>query len=214
MSSGDFVRQFEHSRPQLPVEASLWTRLSLDFPLLFLLVLLSCFGLMVLYSGSDQNMAVVMRQARYLMVAFVAMFVLAQLDVDRIKRWSLAAYIVGVMLLLAVYFFGTGAKGAQRWLTIPGGMRFQPSEIMKLVMPMSVAWYLGRRTLPPSFKHVVGSLAIVLVPTVLILKQPDLGTSLLIAASALGSMPMGIARDCLLFGKPPAMSPHVEKTDD
>lgn len=184
MSSGDFVRQFEHSRPQLPVEASLWTRLSLDFPLLFLLVLLSCFGLMVLYSGSDQNMAVVMRQARYLMVAFVAMFVLAQLDVDRIKRWSLAAYIVGVMLLLAVYFFGTGAKGAQRWLDL-GGFRFQPSELVKLVVPMVLAWYLAVHPLPAQTRQVFVSLVLIGVPTFLIASQPDLGTSIIIATSGL-----------------------------
>ena len=90
----------------------------------------------------------------------------------------------GVATLVAVMFFGVGAKGAQRWLSI-GGFRFQPSEIMKIVVPMAVAWYLADRILPPRFKFVIIALALVGLPAALILQQPDLGTALLIAASGL-----------------------------
>ena len=167
----------------MPAEASLWTRLSLDFPLLILLLLLAGFGLLILYSGSDRNMAIVMRQAQYLMIAFVAMFVFAQLDVDRIKRWSLAAYVVGVALLVAVWLFGVGAKGAQRWLDL--GIRFQPSEMVKLVVPMVLAWFLAVHPLPVQPRQVVVSLLLIGVPTFLIANQPDLGTSIIIATSGM-----------------------------
>ena len=87
-------------------------------------------------------------------------------------------------LLVAVVFFGVGAKGAERWLSL-GGIRFQPSEMMKLAMPIVIAAYLSNKTLPPRFKHVFWSLILVVVPTVLIIKQPDLGTSILVAISGL-----------------------------
>jgi rod shape determining protein RodA len=83
-----------------------------------------------------------------------------------------------------VLYLGVGAKGAQRWLEI-SGFRFQPAEIMKLVVPLTLAWYLSERLLPPRFKYVVGSLMLLGLPAVLILRQPDLGTALLIAASGI-----------------------------
>ena len=91
---------------------------------------------------------------------------------------------MGVILLVAVMFAGVGAKGAQRWLEV-GGFRFQPSEILKLVLPLTLAWYLADRTLPPRLFHILVCLGILGIPAVLILKQPDLGTALLIAASGL-----------------------------
>jgi rod shape determining protein RodA len=92
-------------------------------------------------------------------------------------------YIAGLLLLVAVLLFGVGAKGAQRWLAIPGLPRFQPSEIMKLVVPLTVSWYLASRPRPPQFSHVIVAMALVLVPVMMIAKQPDLGTSLLIGCS-------------------------------
>jgi rod shape determining protein RodA len=102
----------------------------------------------------------------------------------RWSRWSPYAYIVGVLLLGAVAVAGVGAKGAQRWLDL-GGFRFQPSEIMKLAVPMTVAWFLGSRILPPRGSHVAACLLLIAIPCGLIVRQPDLGTSLLIAASGL-----------------------------
>src|SRR5690606_41064228 len=92
-------------------------------------------------------------------------------------------YLVGVSLLVAVDVIGHNAMGATRWISIPGVIRFQPSEFMKIIMPATIAWYLSQRTLPPRLKHIAISLALIVVPFVLIVRQPDLGTSLLILAS-------------------------------
>ena len=108
----------------------------------------------MLYSASGQNMGAVVRQGRYFAVAYVIMILGAQVSLQRYMRWAPWLYLGGVATLVAVVFFGVGAKGAQRWLQV-GGFRFQPSEIMKLVVPMAVAWYLADRILPPRFKYIV-----------------------------------------------------------
>jgi rod shape determining protein RodA len=182
--SQDFVRQMPDQSNDLARRVSIWQRLHIDPILLLLLLVLTGFGLIVLYSASGQSMNTIMRQGRFLLIAYVSMFIIAQLDVERIKRLAPLGYLAGIGLLTAVIFFGVGAKGAQRWLSL-GGFRFQPSEIMKLVVPMAVAWYFSSRVLPPRFKYVIISLAMIFLPTVLIASQPDLGTSILIAASGL-----------------------------
>jgi rod shape determining protein RodA len=116
---------------------------------------------------------------------FVAMFVLAQFDAKTLQRWTPWAYLAGVLLLVAVDIAGIGAKGAQRWLEIPGLPRFQPSELMKLVMPLMVASFLAATVLPPRLLQVCVTLLIVLLPTALVLVQPDLGTAVLIAAAGI-----------------------------
>lgn len=161
----------------------LWQRIHVDPWLLLLILVLASVGGFVLYSASSKSFALLYRQAVYYGIGLTAMLIIAQFQPRFMQRWVPAAYVFGVLLLVAVLLVGTEAKGAQRWLTIPGVTRFQPSEIMKLIMPMSVAWYLSRRNLPPNFKYVCVTLAIIFVPVVLILKQPDLGTSLLIAAA-------------------------------
>ena len=182
--STDFVRQMPGQSATLSRSQGFWRRLHLDPILLFWLLVLTGFGLVVLYSASGQQMGSVIRQGRFLLIAYVGMFVLAQLNVERIKRLAPWGYLLGIGLLLGVAFFGVGAKGAQRWLEL-GGFRFQPSELMKLVVPMAVAWYLASRALPPGFRYIMVSLAIIILPTLLIARQPDLGTSILIAASGL-----------------------------
>ena len=92
--------------------------------------------------------AAVLRQAQYFVIAFSVMVAAAQVSLERYQRWAPWFYLLGVGLLVAVIFVGVGAKGAQRWLSL-GGFRFQPSEILKLVVPMTVAWYLAPRILPP-----------------------------------------------------------------
>ena len=182
---GDYVRQMPHQGSQdLARPPSAAMRFHIDIPLLVLLLILTAYGLFVLYSASGQDMGAVIRQGRYFLVAYVIMICGAQISLRRYMRWAPWLYLLGVGTLLAVMFFGVGAKGAQRWLSI-GGFRFQPSEIMKLVVPMAVAWYLAERTLPPRFVFVIVSLGLVGLPAVLILQQPDLGTALLIAASGL-----------------------------
>ncbi|KZZ43223.1 rod shape-determining protein RodA, partial [Oleiphilus sp. HI0118] len=108
-----------------------------------------------------------------------------QFEPSFFKRWSVVLFVLGVLALLGVMFYGVGAKGAQRWLQLPGLPRFQPSELMKLIVPMMAAWYLSSRYLPPSFKDVLGALFLIFVPVFLIVQQPDLGTSILIASAGL-----------------------------
>lgn len=182
--SQDFVRQMPDQSADLARRVGVWQRLHIDPFLLLLLLVLTAFGLVVLYSASGQSEATMIRQGRFLLIAYLGMFGIAQLDVERIKRLAPLGYIVGIGLLVAVVFFGVGAKGAQRWLSV-GGFRFQPSEVMKLVVPMAVAWYFSARALPPKFKYVLISTAMIALPTILIARQPDLGTSILIAASGL-----------------------------
>ena len=182
---GDYVRQMPHQgSADLARPPSAARRMHIDVPLLLLLLALTAYGLFVLYSASGQNMAAVERQGRYFFVGYLVMILGAQISLQRYTRWAPWLYLIGVATLVAVMFFGVGAKGAQRWLQL-GGFRFQPSEIMKLIVPMAVAWYLSERILPPRFKYVLLSLGLVVLPAGLILQQPDLGTSLLIAASGL-----------------------------
>lgn len=181
----DYLRQMpDHGSADLARRPGLTSRLHIDIPLLLLLLVLTAYGLVVLYSASGKSLDAVIRQGWYFLLAYAVMFTIAQISLARLMRWAPWFYLLGVALLVAVMVAGVGAKGAQRWLSI-GGFRFQPSEIMKLVLPLTIAWYLADRSLPPRFFPILVALALVLVPTALILQQPDLGTSLLIAASGL-----------------------------
>ena len=159
-----------------------WLRVHLDGLLLLLLLLaLSC-GLAILYSASGGEFYYVKRQAIWCGIALSVMFVVAQISPRFLARWAIIPWLAGVIMLLAVIFIGTGAKGAQRWLNL-GGFRFQPSELLKVAVPLLLSSYLGNRVLPPRFMHVFISLVLIGLPWVLVVIQPDLGTSLLIAGS-------------------------------
>jgi len=162
-----------------------WAAVHLDPILLLLLLLLMGGGLFVLYSGADRNIDMIKAQGIRLGIAFIVMVVLAQLDPAVFRRWAPLFYALGLVTLVAVLLVGVGAKGAQRWLAVPGLPRFQPSEFMKLVVPMMAAWYLSRHYLPPRFRHLAVGMAIVLVPMAMIVKQPDLGTSLLVGMAGI-----------------------------
>ena len=153
----------------------------LDFPLIVSLLLLMGFGLLVLYSASGQDIAMVYRQGTRLGVGLVAMLILSQVPPHILRLWTPYLFAIGLVLLLATWFFGVG-RGANRWLDL-GPFRFQPSEIMKLAVPMMVAWYLHPRRLPPDFISTLMSFAILLAPVILIARQPDLGTALLVGVS-------------------------------
>lgn len=157
--------------------------LHIDVTLLVLLLLLMLVGLFTLYSASGQSQQIVVRQAVHLGVGLVVMLVGAQISPSAYRRWTPLVYGLGLGLLVAVMFFGVGAKGAQRWLDLPGLPRFQPSEIMKLGVPMMAAWYLADTVLPPQHKRVFAVIILVVLPGVLIATQPDLGTALLIITS-------------------------------
>lgn len=180
---GDYVRQLPHQGSRdMQRRPSAIMRFHIDIPLLLLLLVLSAYGLVVLYSASGQNMDAVYRQGRYFALAFIVMILAAQISLQRYARWAPWLYLAGVATLVAVLLVGVGAKGAQRWLQV-GGFRFQPSEIMKLAVPLVVAWFLAGKLLPPRFPAVVGALTLLVLPAGLIVIQPDLGTSLLIASS-------------------------------
>ncbi|WP_036815956.1 rod shape-determining protein RodA, partial [Photobacterium sanctipauli] len=157
-------------------------RLHIDVPLLLGLLTLMGFALMVMYSASGQSMPMMERQAIRMVLSLGVMFVLAQIAPRHYETWAPYLFGAGLLLLLGVLFFGEASKGAQRWLNL-GFVRFQPSELIKLAVPLMVARFIGSRPLPPSFKNLVIALVMIFVPTILIAKQPDLGTSILIAAS-------------------------------
>ncbi|MEQ8264774.1 rod shape-determining protein RodA [Pseudohaliea sp.] len=180
----DYVRQLPGHEAGLGQGSRAASRLRLDLPLLALLLALTGYGLVVLYSAADGDTGAVLRQARYFVLGFLVMLIAAQVPLVRYQRWSPWVYLGGLFLLFGVMFFGVGAKGAQRWLDL-GGFRFQPSEIMKLLVPMTVAWYLADRVLPPRLPYLLVCFGLIVLPAALILQQPDLGTALLIAASGL-----------------------------
>jgi len=159
-------------------------RLHIDPVLLFLLILLSSISLMVLMSAGHEDSALMYRQATRLGIAFIAMFIVAQIPPHLLKMLSPALFVLGVLLLLGVLFFGEIGKGAQRWLDF-GFFRFQPSELLKLAAPMMIAGYLADKHLPPRPKHLVFATVFIAIPTLLIAKQPDLGTAILIATSGI-----------------------------
>ncbi|WP_447556099.1 rod shape-determining protein RodA [Vreelandella sp. EE22] len=163
---------------------SIWERLHIDPWLLAMLLALMAGGLLVLYSASGQRIEMVIAQATRFGIALVVMCVLAQLSPTTFLRWAPLAYGLGLAMLLAVEIVGDIGMGAKRWLEIPGVIRFQPSEMMKLAVPLMVAAYLNRCQLPPRFRDIAVCAVIIGVPVVLTAIQPDLGTSLLIASAA------------------------------
>ena len=174
--------------------ARLLRQAHLDGPLLAGLISVGVLGLFVLYSAGGQNPDLLLRQGIRLLVGFVALTMVAQIPPPFLRRWSPWVFGVGVALLLLVLDRGEVGRGAQRWLAL-GLVRFQPSEIMKLAVPMMAAWYLHKRPLPPGFGPVLVVGMIVLVPTILIARQPDLGTAMLLAASgAIVVLLAGISR--------------------
>lgn len=182
MRRQDFLRRMPEAARAFSRPTRLAERLHIDFFLLLLLVLLTVLGLTVLYSASGHHLPSVEKQASFFAIAYVTMFIVAQVPVDFVRRMAPFAYVGGVMLLLAVTIFGDISMGAQRWLQI-GSFRFQPSEVMKLAMPIAVAAFLSAGHLPPRFKQVMAVLVLIGIPTALIIEQPDLGTSILVATS-------------------------------
>jgi rod shape determining protein RodA len=173
------------SHKTIPIASfsGLFRRLNVDGPLLGGLLLISVFGLFVLYSAAGENSSLLINQAVRLGIAVIAMLIVAQLPPDFLRRWTPWGYAAGLILLILVLTKGDVGQGARRWLDV--GIRFQPSEAMKLAVPMMTAWFLHDRQIPPKISHLAVIAVLIAVPTILIAKQPDLGTSLLIAASGI-----------------------------
>ncbi|USH01802.1 peptidoglycan glycosyltransferase MrdB [Grimontia kaedaensis] len=163
---------------------TVFERLHIDLPLLLGILALMGFGLMVMWSASGQSVAMMERQVFRIFLSLGVMFVLAQISPRHYEFWAPYLYVTGILMLIAVLLFGETAKGAQRWLDL-GVVTFQPSELIKLAVPLMVARFIGKEPLPPRFQTLIIGLVMVFVPTILIAKQPDLGTSILIAASGI-----------------------------
>jgi rod shape determining protein RodA len=174
----------ETSRTQrtLTGGARLLLALHLDGPLVIGLCLLVAVGTIVLFSASGRSVSMLEAKALHFGLALVVMISLAQVPPRMIRLATPWAYGLGLILLFAVMLTGDIAMGAQRWLDL-GIVRFQPSELMKIAVPLACAWYLHERPLPPSLTSIVVLLIAILLPTLLIAEQPDLGTSLLVATA-------------------------------
>ena len=159
--------------------------LHLDIPMLLLLLAISLYGLLILYSAAGQQLVAVISQSIRILVGLGAMVVIAQVSPILYLRFAPWIFLASLMLLGLTLAFGTEVNGSRRWLQIPGLISFQPSEVMKLVLPMILAWYFHDRHLPPRAIYVLGALIIIALPVMLIAMQPDLGTALIIAAAGL-----------------------------
>lgn len=184
IANQDFLRRLPDSAFHFARAEGLWRKLHIDPILLGLLLTITAFGLIILHSASGESQRMLTRQLVFFGIAYLAMFVIAQINTDLLRRWAPWLYAFGIVLLILIFFIGVGAKGARRWLSL-GFIRFQPSEMLKLAVPMMTAAYLAKRDLPPSFKHSFFCLLLIAIPTMLILKQPDLGTAILIMVSGL-----------------------------
>ena len=179
----DYIRSLPgHDRQ---VRTSVLHSVHIDPLLLLLIALVVGFGLVVLYSAVNQSEGMFQAQLVRMGLALVALLIAAQLPPRLYVRWAPFVYAGGVVLLVLVLLIGITVKGSQRWLDLPGLPRFQPSELMKIGVPLMVAWHFQERRLPPSLKDVLIALGIVAVPAALIVVQPDLGTGILVAASGL-----------------------------
>lgn len=158
---------------------SFWQSIHIDFVLFSFLLLLCAAGLFILYSASQQNPRAVELQMIRFMLAFGVMFVIAQISPATLQRYAPLLYMVGLILLIVVLIIGHIGKGAQRWLNL-GFFHLQPAEIMKLAIPLFLAWYYHRIHLPITLKSVLVAIPIILIPAILTAKQPDLGTAILL----------------------------------
>lgn len=155
----------------------------IDIPLVVALALLACASLAVVWSAGGQSTDMVIKQAMRFGVGFTLMLIAMRVPPGTWRRWTPWFFALCIALLVAVLALGEG-KGAQRWLDL-GVLRFQPSELLKLGLPMMLAWYFHDRVLPPSPRSVIAALLLVALPVGLIYRQPDLGTAVLVAGSGL-----------------------------
>jgi len=174
------VTSGSRTRRTLTGAARVLLELRIDGPLVIGLSLIAAFGLVVLYSASGQSMPTVLRTVARLLLGAVAMLLLARVNPNFLRRASPWLYLAGCGLLLVVAAMGRTRMGAQRWLDL-GVFRFQPSELMKLAVPMMCAWYLHDRPLPPAWTSLTVLGVLILLPVGLVAIEPDLGTAALIA---------------------------------
>lgn len=183
--SEDFVRRLPEAGFSFNIRDKGGSVFHLDIQMIVLIIAIVSYGLLVLYSAVGQSSDPLVAQSTKIAIAFVAMIVMAQISPIFYLRLAPWLFLIGVILLVLVMFFGNTVNGSQRWLRIGGVVSFQPSEIMKLVLPMILAWYFHDRHLPPRLTHLFWAAVMILIPVVLIARQPDLGTAVIIGASGL-----------------------------
>ncbi|PHQ79967.1 MAG: rod shape-determining protein RodA [Coxiella sp. (in: Bacteria)] len=159
-----------------------WCVVHLDPLLLIGLILLCALGLFILYSATNQNSAMVEKQGMRMGLGFVLMFVLAQVPPRTYKSWAPWLFGIGILLLAAVLVIGRVDQGARRWLVL-GPIRVQPSEFMKIIVPMAMAWFFSKYEIPPRLKTLLLGSFMLAIPFILTAKQPDLGTAILIGSA-------------------------------
>jgi len=180
-----FLRQAPRDGLSTASLPSKWHKLHLDPWLCLYLLLTAILGLTVLYSASEQDWSLVSKQAMSFTIGFFTMLGLAQVPPKVYQSFAPYLYIVALFSLIGVKLFGEVRLGAQRWIDIPGLGSVQPSEFMKIAMPLMIAWFLARRPLPPKISQIGICLIFIGIPFILIAEQPDLGTSLLVFSSGI-----------------------------
>lgn len=178
MQSSDFVRQLQTPGGNVKVSKGV----NLDYMLVMILLVLCVISLLVIYSATGQDTFYVKRQLIFMMAGFFIMSVFAQFPARIWERWAFVFYAGGVLSLAAVLLVGVEINGAQRWLDL-GFTRLQPSELMKICVPLMISSYIAKQAIPPTFQHVVLAVVLIALPVFLVMRQPDLGTALLISVS-------------------------------
>lgn len=181
----DFVRRLSGTGYSFERTLGVGDKVHLDFVIIILLTIISAYGLLVLYSAVYPNQSAVISQIMKIGFAVLVMVILAQVSPIFYQRIAPWLFIAAIFLLVATYFFGTEVNGSRRWLRIPGFVGFQPSEVMKLALPMVLASYFHDRHLPPRKRHIFWALIMIIIPTALVVPQPDLGTALIICVSGI-----------------------------
>jgi rod shape determining protein RodA len=161
-----------------------WYYFKIDIKLFLLLITLGSFGLFILYSNSGNSTLIFYKQLIHFLIAIVVMLIIAQIPPYKLKRYALYLMLFGILLLMLVLFFGYSSGGAKRWLNL-GFIRFQPSELMKIITPIAISSILSEKTLPPRILPILISIVSIFIIVFLIAIQPDLGTSILISASGI-----------------------------
>lgn len=169
-------------RPSLLRRLSPWFS-GFDGPLAFAVFVLACAGLLVMYSSGFDHGSRFEDHGRNMLIAGFILFVVAQIPPQRLMSLAVPLYVVGVTLLIAVAIFGISKKGARRWLSL--GVTIQPSEILKIAMPLMLAWWFQKREGQLRVLDFLVAGVLLAVPVGLIMKQPDLGTALLVLAAGL-----------------------------
>lgn len=176
------IKHHYESRLKRKMARLKWRTLHIDPSLLVLLLVLAAVGLFILFSASNQNSNIVQKQSLRFVIAFTSMLIFAQISPKRYHQWAPWLFSIALLLLITVLFAGKVDKGARRWLDL-GLFNFQPSEIMKLALPLALARYLCDKELPPKAMTLFISCLILAAPVFLTAKEPDLGTAVIIAAS-------------------------------